>query len=974
MPSPLAEAIIQIGVDLSGLQVGLTRARSRLQEQILSMGAAMTVRATEAFSNFELAMSRVEGLVGLTAGEVRTFTADILNLSKALGKPPDELASALYFITSAGLRGTAALDALTASARASVAGLGETRVVADAVTSALNAYSRSGLTSAQITDALTAAVREGKVAASELAPSLGRILPIASSMNVALTDVLGTLAVLTRTGSSASEAVTGIRAVLLSLLAPSAGASKAIKAAGLDLGQLREMVQKPGGLVQALRLLHEAFKNNEDGLSDVLPNVRALSASLSVLSQDATAVDGVLAGVRNSAGSLDKAFGVTANTLSFQWGRVAAQFKTTLVDVGGVIGSRLMPLLEGFSSRFAAAWDSVKAGAPAVLASLGGVLSALQAHGRTIGVVAVTIGAAALAYRGLSLAAGAVGAVLAGLRGQLLAGLSGGGLLMGAGVVAALAAAVGALGSSGAVAEGIAETFGAAWERVKELTDQTWPYVRASVAAAAAGVYGAVSAAAAGITSAWDWGRAKASTIDAWGYVRAVVAGAVLGAYGVVTFATSAISAAWDLMGSTVRAVTGFVVENAQALALAGGVVLGAVAAYKTLTAAMTLLHVQQIAGAALWVLWTAATVAAKGAALLFQAVYTTAMVAATAAVSLFATGQGAAAVATAALNAALTVTNVLMAGATFVAAAAGVAAVTVAVGVAAAGVWALWESLKAVKEAISFTPTGGFFELGGVFSQWGDMIANVVRAARTDLPLAFELAKASAALAVAQVQAMWPPLWTFVREGFSTLWTLVTTTFVSSFTGMIADITERTLSFFKIWDLVPGNPFAGILDQATAALKTFQSDAAAAKVAALTAAKAGLAGAAAKLTFNLDTTDIRAAREQVDKLMNDLRVAEEVRWWERTLGPLTGPAGPKAPGAPPVVAAPAVQHEIKVSHSGIADLYRSIQEKLTGGGTDKLIARNTGAAAAGVEKTNELLGKVIARLDNPGGAGAVFS
>lgn len=53
-----------------------------------------------------------------------------------------------------------------------------------------------------------------------------------------------------------------------------------------------------------------------------------------------------------------------------------------------------------------------------------------------------------------------------------------------------------------------------------------------------------------------------------------------------------------------------------------------------------------------------------------------------------------------------------------------------------------------------------------GLFSQWYDILKSVVRVAKTDMPLAWELLKAGADLAVNQVKDLWPPLWAYLRRG----------------------------------------------------------------------------------------------------------------------------------------------------------------------------------------------------------------
>ena len=107
--------------------------------------------------------------------------------------------------TSAGFEGKEALDVLEASAKAAAAGLGETKQVADAVTSAVNAYGIENLSAARSTDILVATVREGKAEADSIAGALGQVLPAASELGVEFAELGGTIAALTRIGLGADQ-------------------------------------------------------------------------------------------------------------------------------------------------------------------------------------------------------------------------------------------------------------------------------------------------------------------------------------------------------------------------------------------------------------------------------------------------------------------------------------------------------------------------------------------------------------------------------------------------------------------------------------------------------------------------------------------------------------------------------------------------------------------------------------------------
>ena len=189
---------------------------TKITAPLMLIGAASIKMAAD----FETGLTKMITLVGLSSDEVNAFKEDILDLSGDTAKSPKELADAMFFITSAGLRGADAIEALTASAKASALGLGETEVIADAVTSAMNAYGAANLSASRATNIMALAVREGKLEASQLAPVLGRLLPTAAAMGVEFEQVAGILAVMSRTGLDAAEASTSLSSIMTTLLKP----------------------------------------------------------------------------------------------------------------------------------------------------------------------------------------------------------------------------------------------------------------------------------------------------------------------------------------------------------------------------------------------------------------------------------------------------------------------------------------------------------------------------------------------------------------------------------------------------------------------------------------------------------------------------------------------------------------------------------------------------------------------------------
>ena len=319
---------------------------------------AAGVASVKMASDFEGSMSKIRGLVGASEAQVEDWGKQILQLGPRVGKGPRELADAMYFITSAGITGKRAIEALTISARASSAGLGETKVIADALTSAMNAYAKSGLTAAEAGDVLVAAVREGKMEADQLAEVMGDLVPTGSALGISFAELAGTLAVLSKTGTNASEGATQLSAVMSSMLSTSPKVVKALGSVGLSQDKLRKVAAGPGGLVAAMRLVDKAFGGNLEAMRQVFPNVRAFRAVMNALAQEGKGVDKVLRGVRNATGALDKAFKEAQKTSGFKFAQLRAQAETAGIALGMVLLPAVTKVTD-WLQRLALAWSNL---------------------------------------------------------------------------------------------------------------------------------------------------------------------------------------------------------------------------------------------------------------------------------------------------------------------------------------------------------------------------------------------------------------------------------------------------------------------------------------------------------------------------------------------------------------------------------------------------------------------------------------
>lgn len=428
----VGEAFVQVRIPLEDLDVDLKKTNQKIVKSMEKVGrdldrigkdlslkitapiVALGVASSKMSAEFESSMQKIVGLVGIAKTEVDAWNDSLLAMAPAVARGPVELADALFFITSAGLRGEAALDALNRSARASSAGLGLTKDVALAVVSAVNTWGKSGLDAAAATDVLVKTVREGNLEASELATSLGQVLGIAEAAGASFADVGGAIAVMTRQGLNSARAVTSLQQVFTLLLRATPQSEEALGKVGLTLGDLRKTL-KEQGLLALLRTLDKAFDGNLESLSEVIPSVEALRSALSILGQDTETVNGVFDSVKNATGALDGAFSAASDTVEFKYNQALANSQSSMIRLGDTLKPFTTEILSAFNEGVGTLADSFQnlnddtketgVKIAAVTAAIGPALIALGSLIRVVKFAAI----------GLTALATPVGAIAAGL-------------------------------------------------------------------------------------------------------------------------------------------------------------------------------------------------------------------------------------------------------------------------------------------------------------------------------------------------------------------------------------------------------------------------------------------------------------------------------------------------------------------------------------------------------------------------------
>lgn len=330
---------------------GLAKLKSGL------LGIASGVLAGFAFSslisgarNLSKALAELATLTG--GGTVR-----LKEMQKAARDMADEFGTnaafqlkAFYGAVSAGATDAAsAIRIVDQANKLAIGGITDVSTGVDILTTATNAYAKSGLLASAASDALFVGMKAGKTTIRELSSGLGQVIPIASALGVEFDELVAATAALTLQGLSTGNAITSLRAILSAIAKPASEASKLAKKLGIDFsatalktkglaGFLEDVIQKTGGSSSSLAIL--------------FGSVEALNAALAFAGSGGKAFNDILDDMKNKFGATDEAFNVVADSLDFRWNKLLQAAANQAADFGTKVLSVLVPIGEGIQRLF----------------------------------------------------------------------------------------------------------------------------------------------------------------------------------------------------------------------------------------------------------------------------------------------------------------------------------------------------------------------------------------------------------------------------------------------------------------------------------------------------------------------------------------------------------------------------------------------------------------------------------------------
>ncbi len=336
----LGSALSKVGKGMVDTGRSLT---TNLTLPIVAIGGASAKMALD----FDTAMRRIQGLAKVPAAEIGTIRDQILQMGKDIGRDPQELAEAFYFVASAGFEASEAMEVLETSAKASAAGMGEVQSVAKVLGGVINAYGHDNITAARAGDILTAAIQDGAAEADDFAGSIALVVPNAAALSVSFDQVAAAMSAMTQSGTSAETAAVNLGQIFSALQKPTAQAEKQLALLGTSSAELRQELQEKG-LLATLRDLQARFGDNEVAVGKVFGNIRALRGVVQLLNLDESQLNDIFGDTADALGTLDQAYQDTDGPQR-QLDKSLAELKANAIE----FGADVLPLIVDVMAKLA---------------------------------------------------------------------------------------------------------------------------------------------------------------------------------------------------------------------------------------------------------------------------------------------------------------------------------------------------------------------------------------------------------------------------------------------------------------------------------------------------------------------------------------------------------------------------------------------------------------------------------------------
>ena len=328
---------------------------SATKTQILGTAGAYTAVAAAIYAGpikssmaFEKQMSNVGTLLeGDVQGRLAELSKSIISISNATGAGTGDLTDGLYQVISAFGDTADSAKILEIATKAATAGGATPTDAINLLSAVTKGYGDTSAEAQQkVADWAFQTVKLGQTSFPELAASMGKVIPLASTLAVKQEDLFGAMATLTGVTGNTAEVSTQLKAAMQGFLSPSSNMQKSLQKLGYANGQA---LLESKGLQGALTALQESVGGDQLAFAKLFSSVEAQTAVLALAGEQADNFASKTAQMYDASGAAATAFATATDNAESKMQRA----KTAVTNLGLVLGNTFLPYVTTAADKLA---------------------------------------------------------------------------------------------------------------------------------------------------------------------------------------------------------------------------------------------------------------------------------------------------------------------------------------------------------------------------------------------------------------------------------------------------------------------------------------------------------------------------------------------------------------------------------------------------------------------------------------------
>ena len=334
----VAKSVAEANKKFSGIKAGVAVAGAAVAGATTA-AVAFGKTSLDAAAKFETGMSNVATLLDGDTATVNKRIAemgdDIMGVAKKTGLATDDLSNGMYQIVSALGDSADATSQLEVAAKAAKAGGATTVDAINLLSAVTKGYGdTSGEAWSKASDLAFQTVKLGQTSFPELAANMGKVVPIASALNISQEELFGSFATLTGVTGSTAEVATQMKSVFSGLMTPSTQLSETISSLGYSSANamLDEL-----GLIGTLDKLTAACGDDKQAVAKLFSSVEAQTAVLALAGSQTENWVQKTEAMAGAADATSNAFDKSTDNLQGKLDKMKQVFETFKIRVGNIL-------------------------------------------------------------------------------------------------------------------------------------------------------------------------------------------------------------------------------------------------------------------------------------------------------------------------------------------------------------------------------------------------------------------------------------------------------------------------------------------------------------------------------------------------------------------------------------------------------------------------------------------------------------